>query len=219
MLSAAAPSLHPRPWRFFDQSVRASGLQIVRATAASPTSTTPTGLRSAKGGTPVCAETAHVPDRIRALARLSRTRLRRSENRDDGAGARSRSPKNDPAHAASVGSSRLFPIHERAGVRQAHAAGGRTAPLARPWPGAAVRHSGPRMATNEKSALSAADFCFDPTVSGEAASTPTNACAVSAHSKALPPPAEMLVIERKGDLPGLLDPAGWGSPIARRKVA
>jgi hypothetical protein len=40
-------------------------------------------------------------------------------------------------------------------------------------------------ATNEKSALSAADFRFDPTVSGEAANTPTNACAVSARCRSL----------------------------------
>jgi hypothetical protein len=36
------------------------------------------------------------------------------------------------------------------------------------------------LATNEKSALSAAGFRFGPTVSGEAPSTPTSACAVSA---------------------------------------
>src|SRR5450755_1933295 len=40
---------------------------------------------------------------------------------------------------------------------------------------------------------------------------------LAALSRALLPPAEMLVIERKRALPALLDPAGWSSPIARRK--
>ena len=48
-------------------------------------------------------------------------------------------------------------------------------------------------ATNEKSALSAADFRFDPTVSGDAASTPANECPVSALSREVGVATEMLL--------------------------
>ena len=48
-------------------------------------------------------------------------------------------------------------------------------------------------ATNEGSALTREDFRFDPTVSGEVASTGTNACAVSAQREAVVVRDEMLV--------------------------
>ena len=59
---------------------------------------------------------------------------------------------------------------------------------------AAIR---PVSATNEKSALSAADFRFDPTVSREGASTPTNVCAVSAHFGSDAPPGVEVRPDRK----------------------
>jgi hypothetical protein len=60
----------------------------------------------------------------------------------------------------------------------------------------------------------------DDCVSSNAVATrPGLGDALSALSRVLLPPAEMLVIDRRRDLPALLDPVGWSSPIARRKVA
>jgi hypothetical protein len=58
---------------------------------------------------------------------------------------------------------------------------------------------GAPMATNEKPALSAAHFRFDATVSREAASTPTNACAVSAQTGEVGGIPEMLVMNPEQD--------------------